>query len=134
MIKLPLKVKILKLVLRDFFTFSQWFFCYYHVRSEASSYLNKYTYKKNKNGIDIYVVHSSTCGSTHAFWVAHEMTSLTKNAILPCHWKHCHVLFLLVRRLSVVVGWFVASGSFFLLLLSLYSSENYKLAFFVVGI
>lgn len=63
MIKLPLKVKILKLVLRDFFTFSQWFFCYYRVRLKASWYLNKYIYKKQK-------LYRHICGALIDMWEA----------------------------------------------------------------
>ena len=36
----------------------------------------------------------------------------SKNALMPCHWKHRLVLFLLVQHVSMMVIWFVVGGPF----------------------
>jgi len=58
---------------------------------------------------------------------------VAKLALLPCCWKCCRVLFLLVLCVSATMGWFFISESLFFLFyfFSLFSPKNYRLTLFV---
>jgi len=58
---------------------------------------------------------------------------ITKHALSQCRWKHCHIIFLVVCRVLIEVGWFIASKffSFFFLFFSLSFPKKYNLVFYV---